>query len=62
MRQGEGFSLTITLPNKQSILIPLTVVRWSTRQELAVENVVVEPHTHARLRHYVKRLVQESVL
>ena len=62
MRQGEGFSLTITLPNKQRILIPLAVIQWSTRQELAVENVVVEPHTHARLRHYVKRLVQESVL
>jgi hypothetical protein len=62
MRQGETLSLTVTLPNEQSILIPLTVVRWSTRQEFAVENVVVEPHTHARLRRYVKRLVQESVL
>ena len=62
MRQGEGFSLTTTLPNKQRILIPLTVVQWSTRQELAVEDVVVVPHTHARLRHYMKRLVQESVL
>jgi hypothetical protein len=35
------------------------VVRWSRGQEFAVENVVVERHTHARLQHYVKRLVQE---
>ena len=24
-----------------------------------MENVLIEPHTHARLQHYVKRLVQE---
>jgi len=35
------------------------MVRWSRGQEFAVENVVIEPYTHARLQHYVKRLVQE---
>lgn len=28
-------------------------------QEFAVENVAIERHTHARLQHYVKRLVRE---
>jgi hypothetical protein len=61
MRPGETLSLTITLPNEQHILIPVAVVRWSRGQEFAVENVVIEPHTHARFLHYVKRLVQEPM-
>lgn len=59
MRPGETLSLTVTLPNEQRILIPQAVVRWSRGEEFAVENAVVEPHTHALLKHYVKRLVQE---
>jgi PilZ domain-containing protein len=59
MRPGETLSLTVTLPNKQCIEVREAVVRWSRGQEFEVENVVVERHTHARLQHYVKRLVQE---
>ena len=39
--------------------MPEPVVKWSRGQEFAVENVAIEAHTHARLQHYVKRLVQE---
>ena len=60
MRPGETLSLTVTLPNEQHIEVPEAVVRWSRGQEFAVENLAIEPHTHARLQHYVKRLVQES--
>jgi hypothetical protein len=59
MRQGETFSLTVTLPNEQSILIPQAVVRWSRGQEFALEGLAIEPHTVARLEHYVKWLLQE---
>lgn len=59
MRPGETLSLTITLPNQQRILILQAIVRWSWGQEFAVENPSIEPHTVARLEHYVKRLVQE---
>ena len=59
MRPGEALSLTVTLPNEQRIGIPEAVVRWSRGQEFAVENMLVEPHTQARLQHYVTRLVQE---
>ena len=59
MRPGETLSLTVTLPNEQCIEVPQAVVRWSRGQEFAVENVVIEQHTHARLRHFVKRLVRE---
>ena len=59
MRPGETLSLTITLPKEQRILIPQAVVRWSRGQEFAVENAVIEPHTQARLQHYMKRLLQD---
>ena len=59
MRPGETLALTVTPPNEQRIEVPEAVVRWSRGQGLAVENVVVERHTHARLQHDVKRLVQE---
>ncbi|NOS81297.1 MAG: PilZ domain-containing protein [Nitrospira sp.] len=59
MRPGETLSLTVTLPNEQHIEVPEAVVRWSRGQEFAVENLAIEPHIHARLQHYVKRLVQE---
>ena len=57
MRPGEPLSLTVTLPNEQRIEVPEVVVRWSRGQEFAVEAVAIELHTHARLVHYVKRLV-----
>ena len=58
MRPGETVSLKVTLPNEQSIEILQAVVRWSRGQEFAVETVMIERHTHARLQHYVKRLIQ----
>ena len=59
MQPGETLSLTVTLPNEQHILIPQAVVRWSRGQEFAVENLTIEPHTQARLLHYVKWLAQD---
>ena len=59
MRPGETLSLMVTLPNEQCIKILQAVVRWSRGEEFAIETVIIEQHTHARLQHYVKRLVQE---
>lgn len=59
MRQGEMLSLTVTLPNKQHILIPQAIVRWSRGQEFAVQHASIDPHAYARLQHYVRRLAQE---
>ena len=61
MPPGETLSLTITLPNEQRIEIPEAVVKWSRGQEFAVETVSVKEHTKARLQHYVKRLVKDSL-
>jgi hypothetical protein len=42
MRSGETLSLTVTLLNEQRIEIPEAAVRWSSGQESAVENVLIE--------------------
>ena len=54
MRPGETLSLSVMLPNEQRIEVPDAVVCWPRGQEFAVENLVVERHTHARLQHYLK--------
>ncbi len=59
MRLGESLSLIVTLPNEQHIVITEAIVRWSRGQEFAVETVMVERHTHARLHNFVARLVHE---
>jgi len=59
MRPGETLSLAVTLPNEQRIEVSEAIVRWSREEEFAVENLVLQSHTRARLQHYVKRLVQE---
>jgi len=61
MRPGEALSLTVTLPNKQRIVVPDAVVRWSRGQEFGIEMVETPKHTQARLIHYVRRLVKHSV-
>jgi len=62
MRPGEALSLTVTLPNKQRIVVPDAVVRWSRGQEFGIEMVETPKHTQARLIHYVRRLVKHSVV
>lgn len=59
MRPGETLSLTVTLPNEQRIDVPEAVVRWSRGLEFAVDSLAIGPCAHARLQHYVNRLVQE---
>ncbi len=61
MQPGECLSLTVTLPNRERIEVSEAVVRWSSGQEFAVENVALDRHATARLRHYVKRLIRTSV-
>ena len=59
MRPGETLSLTVTFPNEQSIEVLEGAVQWSRRQDFGAKNLVIDPHTHARLKYYVKRLVPE---
>jgi len=59
MRSGETVSLTVKIQNEQRIAALKRSCGSRAGEEFAVENVMIEPHTHARLLHYVERLVQE---
>jgi hypothetical protein len=60
LRVGETCSLTVNLPNQESIFVGAAIVRWVRGQEYGLETLVVETQMHSRLEDLVKRLVQES--
>lgn len=60
VRPRETLSLTVRLPNKQRIVVPETVVRWSRHQGFSAENIFMKPHTRTRRQHAMRQLVQES--
>jgi hypothetical protein len=51
MRPGDTVLQTVTRLNEQRIEIPEAVVRKSRGQEVAVENLAIERHSHAWLQH-----------
>jgi PilZ domain len=59
MRPWKSLSVTVTLPNKERIVVPGAVVRCSRGQEFAVKHLLLEAHIQTRPQNYVKRLVQE---
>jgi len=61
LRVGQTCSLTVNLPNEESIVVAAAIVRWVRGQEYGVETLAIEKQTHSRVEHLVKRLVQESV-
>ena len=61
LRVGETCSLTVNLPNQESLYVAAAIVRWVRGQEYGLETLVVETQTQSRLEHLIKRLGQESV-
>ena len=61
LRVGETCSLTVNVPNQDSIVVATAIVRWVRGQEYGLETLVVEKQMHSRLEHVLKRLVQQSV-
>jgi hypothetical protein len=57
LRVGETCSLTVNLPNQESIFVVAAVVRWARGQEYGLETLVVEKQTQSRLEHLIARLV-----
>jgi PilZ domain len=57
LRVGQTCSLTVNLPNQESLFVAAAIVRWVRGQEYGLETLVVEMQTHSRLEHFIKRLV-----
>jgi hypothetical protein len=60
LQVGQTCSLTVNLPNEESILVTAAIVRWVRDQEYGLETLAIEKQTHSRVEHVIKRLVQES--
>src|SRR6266852_4785048 len=60
LRVGQTCSLTVNLPNEESIFVATAIVRWVRGQEYGLETLAVEKQTHSRAEHVIKRLVKES--
>jgi PilZ domain-containing protein len=60
LRVGQTCSLTVNLPNQESIFVAAVIVRWVRGQEYGLETLAVEEQTHSRLEHLIERLAQES--
>jgi hypothetical protein len=55
LRVGQTCSLTVNLPNQESIFVAAAIVRWVRGQEYGLETLVVEKQTRSRLEHLIKR-------
>jgi hypothetical protein len=60
LRVGQTCSLTVNLPNQESIVVAAAIVRWVSGQEYGLETLALEKQTHSRLEDFIKRLIQES--
>lgn len=60
LQVGQMCSLTVNLPNEESIVVTAAIVRWVRGQEYGLETLAVEKQTHSRVERVIKRLVQES--
>lgn len=48
LRTGENCSLTVSLPNEQTILVEEAVVRWVRENEYGLETKTLDRHARAR--------------
>lgn len=60
LQVGQTCSLTVNLPNEDSIVVAAAIVRWVRGQEFGLETLAIEKQTHSRVKHVIKRLVEES--
>ena len=60
LQVGQMCSLTVNLPNEESIVVTAAIVRWVRGQEYGLETLAVEKQTHSRMERVINRLVQES--
>ena len=60
LRVGETSSVTVNLPNQESIFVAAAIVRWVRGQEYGLETLVADKQTHSLVEQVIKRLEQDS--
>lgn len=57
LRVGQSFPMTVTLPNRRTIVVAAGIVRWKRGQEYGLETLVIEKQAQNCLEYFIKRLV-----
>lgn len=60
LQVGQLCSLTVNLPNEESVVVTAAIVRWARDQEYGLETLAIEKQIHSRMERVIKRLMQES--
>ena len=60
LQVGQLCSLTVNLPNEESVVVTAAIVRWARDQEYGLETLAIEKQIHSRMERVIKRLVKES--
>ncbi|MCI0426924.1 MAG: PilZ domain-containing protein, partial [Nitrospiraceae bacterium] len=56
LQVGQTCSLTVNLPNEESIFMAAAIVRWVRGQEFGLETLAIEKQTQSRVEHVIQRL------
>ena len=60
MQVGQTYSVTIHLPNQESIFVATVIVRWNRGQEYGLETLAIDTQTRSRLEDVTTQLEQGS--
>ena len=60
LQVGQMYSLTVNLPNQESIVVAAAIVRWARGQEYGLETLAIDKEIHSRLEKVITRLEQDS--
>lgn len=60
LQVGQLCSLTVNLPNEESVVVTAAIVRWARDQEYGLETLAIEKHIYSRMERVIEQLVQES--
>jgi hypothetical protein len=58
LQVGQSFTMTVTLPDRQSLFVEAGIVRWVHGEDYGVETLVVEKETQSPAEQAIKRLIQ----
>jgi len=62
LRMGQTCSLTVSLPNHQSVFVASVIVRWVRGDEYGIETLITDETDEDHIAHYIRERARESGL
>ena len=61
LRVGQTCSVTINLPNQESLVVATAIGRWARGQEYGLETLAVDKETQSQVEHIIQHLEQMAL-